>query len=225
MKTRTWLIIILIIVLAVVAVFVFDNSNKESELEKLPSLMDASGKIELEVGDFKLDKQPYLGSVDAPVKVIEFLDYKCPACKNWEQQVFPQFKQQYIDTGKVQFYTINFPFLAQDSIEAAVATELIYKQNPDTFWEFKAKLIDSQAAESKIWATEKFLLQLVKDHFKDIDYELFEKDLKNHELLFEVKEDFKIAAANGVYGTPSFIVNGVKVSPKDLENEVLKYLQ
>ncbi|MNJ78863.1 hypothetical protein D3C77_767260 [compost metagenome] len=54
---------------------------------------------------------------------------------------------------------------------------------------------------------------------------MFEKDLKNHELLFDVKEDFKIAAANGIYGTPSFVVNGVKVSPKDLENEVLKYLQ
>lgn len=76
--------------------------------------MDAKGKIEIAIGDFKLEKQPFLGDPTAPIKVIEFIDFKCPSCAKWENENFPDFKQDFIDTGKVQFYVINFPFLGPD---------------------------------------------------------------------------------------------------------------
>lgn len=188
------------------------SSAQKGEIEKLPALMDAKGKIEIAIGDFKLEKQPFLGDPTAPIKVIEFIDFKCPSCAKWENENFPDFKQDFIDTGKVQFYVINFPFLGPDSIEAALAAESVYRQNSDKFWEFKHEIYQNQGDEGEIWATEEYLLNLVTRKIEGLDLSLLKNDLKEHSYLLDVKEDFKVTAANGVYGTPTFIVNGVKVN-------------
>lgn len=187
------------------------NAAQKGYIDKLPALMDAKGKIELTVGDFKLEKQPYLGDPNAQIKVIEFFDFKCPACAKWDKENFSRIKQEYIDPGKVQFYAINFPFLGPDSIEAALAAESVYKQSPEKYWEFQKGLFNNQGEEGDIWATESYILNFVKKNIKGIDMDLLKRDLKEHTYLLDVKEDFKISAANGVYGTPTFIVNGVKV--------------
>lgn len=210
-KRYPMLIVAGTIIVCFVLIGLLGRNDPGAELEKLPALMDAKGKVELTVGDFKLDKQPFIGNPNAPVTMIEFVDYKCPACKDWEQQVFPAIKEQFVDTGKVKFYVINFPFLGPDSILAASAGEAVYRQSPELFWTFKEKLYASQGKEARIWATESFLLKLAKEHLSGLDMDLFRKDLQEHTYLFDVKEDFKISAANGIYGTPSFIVNGEKV--------------
>jgi preprotein translocase subunit SecG len=53
----------------------------------------SSSNSESKVGsDFRLDKQPALGANSAKVKVVEFGDYKCPACQRFEAEVFPRLK-------------------------------------------------------------------------------------------------------------------------------------
>lgn len=71
-----------------------------------------------------------------------------------------------------------------------------------------------------MWATEKFLKKFVRENLSVIDQKKFEADLENHTYLLSVKEDFKISAANGVYGTPSFIVNGTIVKADDLSEKI-----
>ncbi|SET94954.1 thioredoxin domain-containing protein [Paenibacillus sp. NFR01] len=214
MKKRIWIFLVfpLLVIVAIESVVLYQQIRDKDQAEAFPTFMDAKGKLDIQVGDFKLDKQPSLGKPDAPVKVIEFVDFKCPACKAWEQEYSAQFKKKYIDTGIVQFFAVNFPFLGPDSIEAALAAELMYEQGADKFWQFKQKLYDHQGQEQTQWATESFLLEFVKENIEGIDYKKFEAGLKNWDHLIDVKEDFKIASANGVYGTPSFRVNGKAVS-------------
>lgn len=227
---KKWLPLVAVvgtIIVCFILIAILDKNSPSSELEKLPALMDAKGKVEVAVGEFMLEKQPYAGSPDAPVKMIEFIDYKCPSCAEWEKTIFPTIKEKYIDTGMVQFYTINFPFLGPDSILAASASEAIYRQSPQAFWQFKEQLLLNQGKEARIWATESFLLKFVKNNVTGLDQDLFKKDLQEHTYLFDVKEDFKISAANGIYGTPSFVVNGEKAgsSLEELEAAILKYAQ
>lgn len=208
---KSIIITVVVIFLIGLSTLLAKTSAQKGGIEKLPALMDAKGKIELTVGDFKLEKQPFLGETKAPIKVIEFIDFKCPSCAKWESDNYPRFKHEFIDSGKVQFFVISFPFLGPDSIEAALAAESIYKQNPEKFWEFKYELYQNQGSEGDIWATESYLLKFVKKNIGGIDFDLLKKNLHEHTYLLDVKEDFKIAAANGVYGTPTFIVNGIKV--------------
>ncbi|APZ51773.1 DsbA family protein [Salipiger abyssi] len=44
-----------------------------------------------------------LGDPDAPVEVIEYGSFTCPHCAAFEDEVFPQIKENYVDTGKVKF--------------------------------------------------------------------------------------------------------------------------
>ncbi len=44
-----------------------------------------------------------IGDVDAPVTVIEYASATCPHCKSFHVNTYPQFKANYIDTGKVRF--------------------------------------------------------------------------------------------------------------------------
>ena len=44
-----------------------------------------------------------LGSPDAPVTMIEYASFTCPHCAAFHGDQFQRLKEEYIDTGKVQF--------------------------------------------------------------------------------------------------------------------------
>lgn len=209
-------ILVVVLTTALGVLLAGNRDSQASELDKLPNYTQVKGTIV--VDGLKYEKQPRLGDPGAKVKVIEFADFKCPACKVWKQKYLERFIAEYVDTGKVEFYFMNYAFLDRDSYLAASAGEAIYHQSNDKFWEFASKLYDQQGDESKIWATEKFLLRFVKDNLEGIDYDLFEHDLKEGTYMFDVKEDFKIAGAYGVNGTPKFMVNGELVALSSLDS-------
>ncbi|CAH1205755.1 hypothetical protein PAECIP111892_02754 [Paenibacillus auburnensis] len=194
-----------VIVLAVSLVFL-KNSEASPDLGGLPNYTEIRGDYDAD--GLKYEKQPHLGDASAKVKVIEFADFKCPSCKKWKETYFEQFKKDYVDTGKVELFFINFAFIDRDSILAASAGEAIAAQNNDKFWEFMSMLYDHQGDETKIWATPEFLQDFVKKNISGIDYERFATDLKNHTYMLAVKEDFKTAGNYGVNGTPQFMVDG-----------------
>ncbi|KWX78449.1 disulfide bond formation protein DsbB [Paenibacillus riograndensis] len=208
-----------VVVVLLIGVLVFvttrGTASETAELDDLPNYTDVKGTIV--VDGLKYEKQPHLGSENAKVKVIEFADFKCPACKKWTEAYLDTFIKDYVDTGKVQLYFMNFAFLDRDSYLAASAGEAIYKQSNEKFWEYLHKLYKNQGDESKIWATQKFILNFVKKNIDGIDYAKFEQDLKNQTYMYDVKEDFKIAGSYGVNGTPKFMVDGVLLPDSSYE--------
>jgi len=216
-KQVVWLsVVVAVVTVGIILLSVLTSLQKES----FPTFMDAKGTIVATQGSFSYEKQAYIGDVNAPVKVIEFFDYKCPPCAAWSNENFPQFKKEYIDTGKVQLYYINFPFLGPDSIKAAMMAEIMWNQNPKAFAEFHKAIAKYQKVESDIWATEKYLLEIVEKYVPSGDAKKAKESIRALEGLFEVKEDFKITTANGVSGTPTFFVNGVKTSSETLSETI-----
>ncbi|WP_068783041.1 DsbA family protein [Paenibacillus phocaensis] len=198
--------LILIGILVITLAFVFLRDSDSAELRALPNYTEIKGDYTAE--GLKYEKQPHLGDPSAKVKVIEFADFKCPACKNWEETYMPQLQKDFIDTGKIELFFTNYAFIDRDSIMAASAGEAIAAQSNEKFWEFKSKLYAHQGDETKIWATPEFLLDFVKKNIDGIDYDRFASDLKSHAYMLPVKEDFKTAGYYGVNGTPQFMVNG-----------------
>lgn len=50
-----------------------------------------------------------MGRADAPVTVIEYASFTCSHCAHWTNDVLPQFKARYIDTGKVRLVFRDMP--------------------------------------------------------------------------------------------------------------------
>lgn len=50
-----------------------------------------------------------MGSKDAPITIVEYTDYQCPFCQRFHVTTFAELKKNYIDTGKVRFYSRDLP--------------------------------------------------------------------------------------------------------------------
>ena len=50
-----------------------------------------------------------IGSPDAPVTVIEYFSFTCPACASFHNDAYGDLKAKYVDTGKVRFVYREFP--------------------------------------------------------------------------------------------------------------------
>lgn len=167
------------------------------------------------------DGQPTLGDVDAPVSVVEFGDYKCPSCKQWGETIYPKLKRDYIDTGDVSFSYINVLFHGQESILASLASESVYTQDPDAFWDFHKALYDAQPASQQhdeAWVTVERLTQIAGET-TSVDLAKLEDDLsENSSVLEQVSLDDELVKENGVQFTPSIMINGVMLEdPFDYE--------
>jgi len=166
--------------------------------------------VDLEKVDFKLEEQPSLGDPQAPVKVVEFADFKCPACKAFHERVFPKLREEYIETGLVQFFFINFQFLAEDSVTAGIAGECLYRQSERAFWQYYDAIFANQGPEPQRWATKRFLLDLVRQHVSGIDEEGFRSCLTEERTRRDVEGDKKIGQSAGVGATPTIFINKQK---------------
>ena len=49
------------------------------------------------------------GDPDAPVTLIEYASWTCPACLDFHSRILPTIKTDYIDTGKVRMVFREFP--------------------------------------------------------------------------------------------------------------------
>lgn len=166
--------------------------------------------------EIPLEGQPMTGNSDANVTVVEFGDYRCPVCKQFHDQVWPQLKENYIDTGKVEFYFVNYAFLDQNfagqtSTRAAVAGECVVNQDEEQFWNFHDALYDNQGAERQDWATQDFLMDLARENTEGLDYNQLQACIDDRKTSDKVQQDRSIGRSAGVTGTPSVYVNGDKI--------------
>lgn len=208
MKKNQWLVIMTVVVVALIAlVFVLLNQDE-------PTTADRGDHVSIE-------GQPTLGDPDAKVSVVEFGDYKCPSCKQWGETIYPQLKADYLDKEDVSFSYINVLFHGQESILASLASESVYEQDSESFWEFHKALYDAQPASQQhdnAWVTVEKLKEIAGET-TSVDLAQLEQDLgENSTVLEKVSTDDGLVKENGVQFTPSIMINGVMLEdPFDYE--------
>ncbi|GGF63056.1 hypothetical protein GCM10010912_05160 [Paenibacillus albidus] len=159
--------------------------------------------------NFNYSEMPRLGNEDAPVKLVEFGDYKCPACAQFAGGIKPQIVQKYIEEGKAALYFVNMAFIGPDSETASLAALSVYHQSNDEFWKFYDAIYKNQGAEDVEWATADYLVELAQKEKLAIDYDLLRKDIENRTYAEELSRDIQLANDSKVTTTPSLFINGV----------------
>ena len=157
-----------------------------------------------------------LGAEDAPIVVIEYASVTCPHCATFHEDVFPEIKENYIETGKVRFIFREFPTApANLSIAGSMLARCAAdKQGDDAYFLVLDTLFKNQGnpyQENKGWIygdnPREELLKIAAQAGMSADD--FDACMKRQELL-----DFLNANINegsekyGVSSTPSFVVNG-----------------
>jgi protein-disulfide isomerase len=130
-----------------------------------------------------------LGNKDGDVTFVEFFDYNCGYCKRAMADMLDLMKTD----PKLKVVLKEFPVLSQGSVEAA--------QDPGgkKYLDFHQKLLGGRGAADKARA-----LAAAKD--AGLDTARIEKDLASPEVRATIEENFKLAEAMGMNGTPSYVI-------------------
>ena len=68
--------------------------------------------------------------------IVEYTDYQCPFCQRFHVAAFPELKRNYIDTGKVRFFSKDLPLdFHANAMRAAQAGRCAGEQGK--FWELR----------------------------------------------------------------------------------------
>ncbi len=85
-----------------------------------------------------------LGSPAAPVALVEYSDYQCPFCRRFHEQVLPQLRREYIDTGKLILVYRDLPLgMHREAMPAALAARCAAREGK--FWPMNEALFANQS--------------------------------------------------------------------------------
>jgi protein-disulfide isomerase len=153
--------------------------------------------------------QPVRGPEDAKVTIVEYSDFQCPYCARVYDTFETKILTEYGD--RVRFVFKNFPLASIHpwAERGALASECAFVQGNDQFWAVYKGLFSQQG-------------DITADNLRDkaveiarggnLDVEAFQACLDGQKALDAVKVDEKEAAALGVTSTPTFFVNGRRLS-------------
>ncbi|MFP7169935.1 DsbA family protein [Terribacillus sp. 7520-G] len=169
-----------------------------------------------EVQDIDYSNQPFLGDENAPVKIIEFGDYKCIHCQEFHDNNFPVIDQELIETGKASFYFMNMPIINADSEKGARFSEAVYQVlGDDGFWKFHDVLF---AEDLNTSFTDDFLMDKLREVVSDEEAEEVLQVYQDNGTDDAVSTDTELADELGVTGTPTIFVNGKLFEGEDMND-------
>ncbi len=144
-----------------------------------------------------------MGNPDAPVTITEYSDYRCSHCGAFAFETEPLLHDEYIATDKVYFVSRSVGMLlgSQPSVLATEASYCAGEQNK--YWEIHDLIFANQTTNF----TESLLENWAKTSGVDIgEYRDCMKDNRYDDIIAQDQAD---AEAEGISGTPSFVISYV----------------
>lgn len=168
------------------------------------------------------------GSLDAPVKIVEYSDTECPFCKRFHGTM-KQATEKYIKDGTVAWVYRHYPIdnLHPKARKEAEATECAAEiGGNDTFWAYLDRLMEVTPGNDNLDPAE--LPKIAR--YVGIDTKKFNECLASGKYAQKVEEHVQNAMATGGRGTPWSIVvgpNGKKyplsgAQPKSAVEQLIK---
>lgn len=153
-----------------------------------------------------------LGNADAPVTVIEWGDYQCPACGQFNRSTKQRLIDDYVSTGQVKFEYRDLPFLdnnasGSESDDSATAAYCAGEQ--DRFWDYHDTLFNNQIGENQGAFATKRLTAMATE--LGLDVNAFESCMDSDAAQDAVAAMEDEAESQQVRSTPTFIINGTVV--------------
>jgi len=139
-----------------------------------------------------------MGKVDAPLVFVEYTDFECPFCQRYHLDAFEQVKKEWVDTGKMRYYSRDFPLdFHPNARRAAIAARCAGDQGK--YWELRNTMIKS---------ADKLGGDAIVGYAKGVglDMKKFEACLNSDFYKTAIDKDIAEGNVAGVTGTPSFVV-------------------
>jgi protein-disulfide isomerase len=173
-----------------------------AELREIRSMLKGNGRADVtpmaQHATIDIDGAVRIGAADAPVTIVEFMDFQCSYCKDFYAKTFTDLRKLFIDTGKIKFYIVDLPLPSQaEALNAAQTARCASDQGK--YWAIVDKLESDQSVPNadtlaRIQAEAGVDASLIADCVKEERYK------KAIQLRAEQ------AVKSGIRGTSAFLV-------------------
>jgi len=149
------------------------------------------------------------GNPNAPVTIVEFSDFQCPACAQARRDLHDLLERR----TDVRLVFRNFPLdsscnealpraVHPEACMAAIAAECARRQN--RFWEYHDRLFENQHTLDR-----ESLFRYARD--LGLDVPTFRTCLDDPEARSRVSDDVRAGIAAGIESTPTLFINGRRI--------------
>ncbi|MEP6944558.1 MAG: thioredoxin domain-containing protein [Acidobacteriota bacterium] len=152
------------------------------------------------VRNVSVDDDPATGPIGAPVTIVMFSDFQCPACS----AAHPLLKQAMaMFPGKIRFVVRDFPLesIHENAFRAALAAGAANLQGK--FFDYSEILYTHQDALDAA-SLKKYAAEL------GLNAKQFELDFNSEKVAAEVRKDIADGKGYGINSTPTIYINGIK---------------
>jgi protein-disulfide isomerase len=158
----------------------------------------------------------YKGNPEAPVQIVEYADYQCPACANFAgSSVYQTLNTDYVATGDVQYVFHDFPL--QMHPNARTASEAAYCAGEQGYyWAMHDGIFETQTRWSSLSRNG------AVNHFGDLaeasgaNRAAFDTCMAEGTYTDQVQSAYQSAIQAGISATPTFVVDGSQVTAMQL---------
>ncbi|MGZ5565450.1 MAG: DsbA family protein, partial [Limisphaerales bacterium] len=102
----------------------------------------------INVSAISTNGEPIIGEPNAPVTIVEWSDYQCPYCEQFEVTIMSQLYSKYVQTGKVKIVFKDFQFLGPNSITASEVGRAVWQAYPNDFYQWRQTIFQNQGEEN-----------------------------------------------------------------------------
>jgi protein-disulfide isomerase len=146
-----------------------------------------------------------LGKPNAPVKLFEYGDLQCSACKYYSEEVLPEVIENQVKTGKATITFRNFTIIGPQSTPAGESFLAASAQGMG--WTYLETWYRNQGGENAGYVTEEFVESMAK-YVGIPNVPKFMQEWKSKKYQKQVEEATKQANKFGFEATPSFAIEG-----------------
>ena len=144
------------------------------------------------------------GEKDAPVTIVEVLDFGCTHCRTFNQETEPLIFSEYVDSGQVQFIVLPYA-LSSNTLPASNAGMCANEQ--DSFFEF-AHALFAQFETPTYLSRESFISAA---EASDLEMDSFSACVDEGRYNDVITNNIDLARAHRISSTPNFLVNNSKL--------------
>ncbi len=148
-----------------------------------------------------------MGDPDAPVKIVEYTSMTCGHCANFHNRTWPEIRERYVDTGKVHL-TFREVYFDQFGLWTSMIARCGGEQ---AFFPFIDAFMKSQGD----WArADDVVAEITRiGRVGGLPAERMQACLTDEAFMERLVADYQRAAgADDVSSTPTFIINGDKIT-------------
>ena len=162
-----------------------------------------------------------MGNPDAPVQIMEFADFECPACGQFATVTEPDVRKRIVQTGLASYRFFDFPLTEIHKNTLAASNAAACASDQGKFWEMHDLIYQHQPE----WSTEatsdpkKFFGRYANQI--GLDVSSWSKCYDDEKHLQRIMANRAEGERRNIRQTPTFII-GTKMIPGSISYDMLK---